>query len=96
MRVMESAHPPYAMTLFITGATVRSGRAVANVRAFCEHELGGEYDLEVVDLYRTPERARLDQVVAAPTLVRHEPKPARRLIGDMSDRGRLHAVIKVM
>jgi circadian clock protein KaiB len=93
---MQSAHPHYAMTLFITGVTVRSGRALANIQEFCETELGGDYELEVVDLYRTPERARLNQVVAAPTLIRREPKPARRVIGDMSDRRRLNDAIKVV
>lgn len=83
------------MTLFITGATLRSGRALANIHAFCETDLGGDYALEVIDLYRAPERARSDQVVAAPTLVRHEPKPERRVIGDMSDRRRLNDAIKV-
>lgn len=83
------------MTLFVTGITVRSGRAVANVRDFCEGELAGDYELEVVDLYQTPERARSDQIVAAPTLIRHEPKPTRRVIGDMSDRRRLRDVIMV-
>lgn len=92
---MQSAQAQYVMTLFVTGVTVRSGRAVANIRDFCERELGGDYELEVVDLYQTPERARSDQVVAAPTLVRHQPKPARRVIGDMSDRHRLQNVIVV-
>lgn len=85
----------YRLTLFITGATPRSLRAVDNVRRFCEQELAGSYELEVVDLYRAPERASAAQVVAAPTLVRHEPKPARYAIGDMSRPEALRAAIKV-
>lgn len=83
------------MTLFITGATLRSTRAIANVRAFCTNELANNVDLEVVDLCETPARAKDDQVIAAPTLVRYQPQPARRLIGDMSDQGRLRALMKV-
>ena len=63
----------YTMTLFVTGATRLSLLAVANVRDFCETELAGNYELEVVDLYRTPERARSAQVIAAPTLDRNQP-----------------------
>lgn len=85
----------YDLTLFVTGATLRSGRAIANVHDFCERELPGVYTLEVVDLYRQPERARADQVVAVPTLVRNEPKPERRVIGEMSDRQRLSGSIKI-
>lgn len=83
------------MTLFVAGASRRSQRAVDNVREFCEQELTGGYDLEVVDLYRAPEQARTAQVIAAPTLLRHTPEPVRRVIGDMSDRVRLRAAIKV-
>ncbi len=88
--------PRYSMTLFVTGASRLSLQAVSRVREFCEEELAGNYDLEVVDLYRSPERAREAQVIAAPTLLRDNPTPVRRVIGDMSDRGRLRAAIKVV
>jgi circadian clock protein KaiB len=42
------------------------------------------YLLTVVDLYVHPERAKDDQIVVAPTLIRQFPLPARRLIGDLS------------
>lgn len=83
----------FRLTLFVTGATVRSLRAVANVRRFLDLELAGRYELEVVDLYRSPERASAAQVVAAPTLVRHEPQPARYAVGDMSHTDALRAAI---
>jgi circadian clock protein KaiB len=83
------------MTLFVTGATHRSLLAVANVREFCQDELAGYYDLEVVDLYRNPEQAKASQVLASPTLLRNFPTPSRRVVGDMSDRNRLRAAIKV-
>ena len=60
----------YGLTLFVTGATPRSMRAVANVRDFCDRELEGAYDLDVVDLYQAPERAQPANVIVAPTLVR--------------------------
>ena len=85
----------YNLTLFVTGATSRSLRAVANVRHFCGRELQGDYDLEVVDLYEAPERAQPANVIVAPTLIRHDPKPVKLLVGDMSDTQRLHTVILV-
>jgi circadian clock protein KaiB len=92
---MRLSHPRYGLTLFVTGATPRSMRAVANVRNFCERELQGAYDLEVVDLYDAPERAQPANIIVAPTLIRHDPKPVKLLIGDMSDTQRLNATIKV-
>jgi circadian clock protein KaiB len=91
-----AAVPYYAMTLFVTGASRLSLLAVCRVREFCEEALNGNYDLEVVDLYRAPERAKEAQVIASPTLLRDKPSPTRRVIGDMSDRGRLRAAIKVV
>ncbi len=88
--------PCYTMTLFVTGASRLSMQAVSRVQEFCEEELGGNYDLEVVDLYRAPERAKDAQVIAAPTLLRDTPLPIRRVIGDMSNRGKLRAAIKVV
>jgi len=88
--------PHYAMTLFVTGASRLSMLAVSRVREFCDEELDGHYDLEVIDLYRAPERAKDAQIIAAPTLLRDAPLPARRVIGDMSNRGKLRAAIKVV
>ena len=80
--------PRYELTLFITGSTAKSMRAVSNVRAFCERE-AGDFQLEIVDLYEHPERAQPANVVVAPTLVRSQPVPVLLLFGDMSDTGQL-------
>lgn len=85
----------YGLTLFITGSTPRSSRAVSNIRSFCDNELGGPYDLEIVDLYEHPERAEPANVVVSPTLVRYLPTPVRLLFGDMSDLDQLVKVVKV-
>lgn len=83
------------MTLYVAGASRLSSHAVDSVRDFCERELTNNYDLEVVDLWRAAAQARTAQVIAAPTLLRHQPGPARRVIGDMSDQDRLRTAIKV-
>ena len=87
--------PRAALTLFITGITPRSLRAIANVRSFCEAELGGDCELEIVDLYEHPERAKPANVIVSPTLVRAQPRPVRLLFGDLSDTSRLAALLKV-
>jgi circadian clock protein KaiB len=87
----QGANDPrgYLLRLYIAGATPRSARAVSNIRKICEKHLQGRYDLEVVDLYQQPGRAADGQVLAAPTLVKEEPQPPRRMIGDLSDEGRV-------
>ena len=79
----------YVMTLYIAGMGTRSQRAIEEIRLICAEHLDGRCDLEVVDLYETPETARPAQIVAAPTLVRERPLPVRHLVGDLSDRARV-------
>lgn len=74
----------YALTLYVTGATTRSLRAITNIKAICERYLKGRYDLEVVDIYRRPARLSRDQIVAVPTLIKKLPVPVRLLVGDLS------------
>ena len=81
----------YVLRLYITGATDRSSRAVTNIRWVCEHYLEGRYDLRVVDIYQQPSLAKTYEIIAAPTLVKSEPLPLKRLVGDFSDRERLLA-----
>lgn len=77
------------LRLFVSGTTPRSVNAIANLRCLLERELPGGYDLQVIDIYQDPQAARDHQVIAAPTLVRVRPEPARRIIGDLSDADRL-------
>jgi circadian clock protein KaiB len=81
----------FVLRLYITGTTVKSMRAVANVRWLCEQHLAGHYDLEVVDMYQQPELAAREQLFAAPTLIKKLPLPLRRLVGDMSNHERVLA-----
>ena len=72
------------MKLYVTGATTRSLRAIANVKGICEEYLKGRYHLEVVDIYQRPDLLRSDQIVAVPTLIKKLPLPRRLLVGDLS------------
>jgi circadian clock protein KaiB len=74
----------YDLRLYVVGNSPKSSRAIANLKAICEAHLKDRYSLTVVDLYVHPERAKDDQIVVAPTLIRQFPLPARRLIGDLS------------
>ncbi len=79
----------YVLRLYVTGTTPRSTRAIANIRAICENHLKGRYELEIIDVLQQPVLAKGEQIVAAPTLIKHLPLPLRRFIGDMNDTDRL-------
>jgi circadian clock protein KaiB len=92
---MESNRKPapdrYVLRLFVTGTTVRSQHAIANMRRICEEFLSNRYELEVIDIYQEPEKTRELQVIATPTLVKVLPEPLRRIIGHLSDQEKVLA-----
>lgn len=81
--------PRHRLRLFVAGSTIRSRQAIENLRRICKEQLDGKVDLEVVDIYQQPELAERYQVIAAPTLVKLLPLPVRRIIGDLSETGRV-------
>jgi circadian clock protein KaiB len=81
--------PWYELTLFVSGASDLSARAIANARHLCDGHLAGRHRLRVVDVHEDPAAVLESQVVAAPTLIKTLPLPARRLVGDLSHTGRV-------
>jgi circadian clock protein KaiB len=79
----------YLLRLYVAGQTPRSLQALSNLKRICEEYLSGRYKVEVIDLIQKPQLAAADQILAIPTLVRPLPKPARRIIGDLSNTERV-------
>ena len=79
----------YELRLYVAGQTPRSLQALSNLKRICEEHLAGRYRVEVIDLLEKPQLAAGDQILAIPTLVRSIPKPARRIIGDLSNTERV-------
>lgn len=79
----------YILKLYIAGSTPRSIRAIANLERLCELELGGNYEMVVIDVLERPQLAEDEKIVATPTLIKELPLPLRRIIGDLSDKERV-------
>ena len=79
----------YILRLFITGATPNSVRAVTNIKQICEDHLKGRYSLEIIDVYQQVGIAEQEQLIALPLLIKKTPLPERRMIGDLSDTGKV-------
>ena len=82
---VPSCQANYALRLYVSGSTLKSARAVLNIKRICEEYLKNSYHLEVIDVYQQPDLARGDQIVAVPTLIRRSPLPQRKLVGDLSN-----------
>ena len=79
----------FKLKLFVTGASPNSLRAIANLKSLCEKYLTKKYKLEIIDVYQQPLKAQDEQIVALPMLVKSYPLPLKRLIGDLSDTGKV-------
>ncbi|HET6995066.1 MAG TPA: circadian clock KaiB family protein [Chitinophagaceae bacterium] len=80
---------PYVLSLYVTGASPNSSRAITNLKAFLEKHLKNLYELQVVDLYQQPQMAKSVDIIALPMLMREFPFPQLKMIGDMSNYERL-------
>ena len=85
----SAAGERWDLRLYVAGQTPRAVAALDNLQRLCEEHLAGKYHIEVIDLLRTPQLARGDQIVAVPTLVRKLPQPVRKIIGDLSSTERV-------
>src|SRR3954454_20181159 len=79
----------FQLRLYVAGQTAKSVAALANLKRICETHLAGRYEIEVIDLLVNPKLASGDQILAVPTLVRHLPEPIKKIIGDLSNEGRV-------
>jgi circadian clock protein KaiB len=75
----------WKFTLYIAGETSKSKAAQVNLKKYCEEYLRGRYTIEIIDLFKLPQLAEADQILAIPTLIRKFPAPARKIIGDLSN-----------
>ena len=85
----------YVLKLFVTGKGSVSVEALISVKRLCEDELTSRYELRIIDVLKEPELAELEEIETTPTLIREEPGPVRRIVGDLSDRDRIRAGLQL-
>ncbi len=88
-RSVDTQEHRYELRLYVAGVTPRSQRAIKSVTEVCRRNLDGRYTLQVIDIYQQPALAKGEQIIAAPTLIKHLPPPLRKLIGSMADTEKL-------
>ncbi len=81
--------------LYIAGQSPRSLQAIANLKRICEKSLKKNYDLHVIDVSENPSLARIKQIIALPTIIRVNPKPARKVVGDLSEIDKAKLILEI-
>lgn len=73
------------LQLYVSGMSEKSMEAIGNINRLCHDLSKNQYDLEIIDLYKQPEKASQQQIVFSPSLIRQLPLPRKTLIGTFSD-----------
>lgn len=79
----------YRLKLYVTGRTPRSQQAITNLQRIVDEDLGGQFEMEVIDILEQPQLAEEEKILATPTLIRELPEPIRRVVGDLSETERV-------
>lgn len=89
----ESSSQSYVLRLFVSGHNATTESTLKNLHHLLEQNLSYPYSLKVIDIYKHPEQAEINQVSATPTLVRVFPPPIRRIVGEWDNMERILQII---
>ena len=84
-KVKAAGKDKYILHLFVTGILPHSVNAIKNIKAICELNIKGRYELNIIDIYQQPDLALAEEIIAIPVLIKKFPLPEESLVGDMSD-----------
>ena len=80
----SGAEETWELILFVAGDNALTRQVYKRLERICRKHLKSRYRIERVDIIRRPEEAYTFDIIATPTLLRQNPKPVRRIIGDLS------------
>lgn len=79
----------FKFRLYVAGNSLNAIIAIANLNKLCREHLEGRHLIEVVDVFKSPQRALADQVYMTPLLLRIAPAPVLRIVGNLDHTQRL-------
>jgi circadian clock protein KaiB len=79
----------YKFRLYVADDTVNSAQATFNLQLLCKSYLADRHEIEIVDVFKEPQRAILEGIRMTPTLLRLAPLPIRRIVGTLVDTQRV-------
>jgi circadian clock protein KaiB len=85
----------YKFRLYVADDTMNSAQATSNLHSLCKTHLAGHHEIEIVDVFKEPQRAILEGVRMTPTLLRLAPLPIKRIIGTLVDTQRVLETLEI-
>jgi len=83
----------YVLRLFVSGHSAATEYTLMSLHQLLEHSLRLPYTLKVIDVFKHPDQAEVNQISATPTLLRVWPQPVRRIVGDLTDAERILRIL---
>ena len=74
------------LTLYVTGNTSLSLKAMTHIKEICSAELKNKVHLKIIDVLAHPQLAEAKKILVTPTLVKETPPPTLRVLGDFSNK----------
>jgi circadian clock protein KaiB len=93
-KARKDMKPPdkiWDLRLYVSDRTLKSVAAFTNLTRVCHEHPEHKYQISAIDIEKSPQLAKENDIVAIPTLVKTYPLPMRRVIGDLSNTGRVLA-----
>lgn len=90
------ANDELLLHLYVVGMSPSSSLAITRLRDLCENVLrraGRAWRIEIIDVIDNPQAAEDARIVATPTLIRRQPLPEQRIVGDLT---RMDTVLGVL
>src|ERR1700690_4543293 len=79
----------FKFRLYVADDTMNSAQATANLQVLCKTHLPGRHEIEIVDVFKEPQRAILEGIRMTPPLLRLGPLPIRKIVGTLIDTHRI-------
>lgn len=86
---MKSLTNNIFLQLYIIGDTAVSKKAITDVKKIVSEDLKGNCRLEIVDILLNPKEAENHNIIVTPTLIKAQPRPEQRVVGDLSNKKRV-------
>lgn len=89
----QKHHVTYQMRLFVAGNEPNSALARQNISAICADHLEGDFDLQVIDVFKDFAVAMRENILITPALIIDKPVSVR-VFGTLKDKDKVLAILK--
>lgn len=88
----------YEFRIYVVGGSksaIKAVKAVENLEKLLKGKLQNMYTLNIIDVLGNPQLAKKDGIFTTPTMVKINPPPIRKIVGDLSDEEKVLAILRL-